>query len=103
HLPAPPAAARRARANGNTRATGAVLLDRARDHARADPARYRRAARGGLTMNGPLVSVVMPVFNAEQFVGDALRSVHAQDYDPIEVIAVDDGSDRKSTRLNSSH
>ena len=25
-------------------------------------------------MNGPLVSVVMPVFNAEQFVGDALRN-----------------------------
>jgi len=53
-------------------------------------------------MNGPLVSVVMPVFNAEQFVGDALRSVLAQDYDPIEVIAVDDGSTDSSAAIVQS-
>jgi glycosyltransferase involved in cell wall biosynthesis len=53
-------------------------------------------------MHGPLVSVVMPVFNAEQFVRDALQSVLAQDYDPIEVIAVDDGSTDSSAAIVQS-
>lgn len=40
----------------------------------------------------PLVSVIVPVFNSERFVGDCLRSVLAQDIHSIEVIVVDDGS-----------
>jgi glycosyltransferase involved in cell wall biosynthesis len=43
-------------------------------------------------MRGPLVSIVMPVYNAEPFVRETLDSVFAQDYEPFEVIAVDDGS-----------
>ncbi len=38
------------------------------------------------------VSVVIPVYNYERFLGDALRSVFEQDYHPMEVIVVDDGS-----------
>ena len=53
-------------------------------------------------MHGPLASIVMPVFNAEQFVGDALQSVLAQDYDPIEVLAVDDGSTDSSAEIVQS-
>jgi glycosyltransferase involved in cell wall biosynthesis len=40
----------------------------------------------------PLVSVVMPVYNAEKFLPEALESVLEQDYEPFEVIVVDDGS-----------
>ena len=40
----------------------------------------------------PLVSVLIPCFNAERFVGAALEAVLAQTYAPIEVIVVDDGS-----------
>ncbi len=40
----------------------------------------------------PLVSVVMPAYNAEAFVADAIDSALAQDYRPIEVLVVDDGS-----------
>ena len=43
-------------------------------------------------MTAPLVSVLIPCFTAERFVGAALESVLAQTYAPIEVIVVDDGS-----------
>lgn len=40
----------------------------------------------------PLISVVIPAYNAEAFIGEALESVMAQSYRPLEVIVVDDGS-----------
>jgi glycosyltransferase involved in cell wall biosynthesis len=40
----------------------------------------------------PMVSVIVPVFNCERFLGQALRSVLAQDYRPLEIIVIDDGS-----------
>jgi glycosyltransferase involved in cell wall biosynthesis len=40
----------------------------------------------------PLVSVTIPVRNGERFIRQALDSVLAQSYRPIEVIVVDDGS-----------
>ncbi|MDX1983289.1 MAG: glycosyltransferase family A protein, partial [Bryobacteraceae bacterium] len=40
----------------------------------------------------PLVSVLIPCYNAAKWVGEAIQSALTQDYTPIEVIAVDDGS-----------
>ena len=40
----------------------------------------------------PLVSVVIPVFNGERFLAEALDTVFDQTHRPLEVIAVDDGS-----------
>jgi glycosyltransferase involved in cell wall biosynthesis len=43
-------------------------------------------------MPSPLVSVLIPAFNAGRTIDRALASVFAQDYQPIEIIVVDDGS-----------
>ncbi|HEX2836284.1 MAG TPA: glycosyltransferase family A protein [Thermoanaerobaculia bacterium] len=40
----------------------------------------------------PKVTVLIPVFNREQFVDEAIRSVIEQDYDDFELLLVDDGS-----------
>ena len=39
-----------------------------------------------------LISVIIPVYNGERYLGEALRSVRAQDYPAVEIIVVDDGS-----------
>ena len=80
--------------------------------------------------NSGLITVIIPVFNAEFFLEETVRSVLSQDYSHFELLIIDDGStdrsgkiadewshqddrirvihqtnagDRKSTRLNSSH
>lgn len=40
----------------------------------------------------PLVSVIIPVYNGERFLREAVQSVLDQQYSPIEIIIVDDGS-----------
>jgi len=44
----------------------------------------------------PLISVMVPVYNAEAYLGEAIGSVLAQSYRPIEIVVVDDGSDDAS-------
>ena len=38
------------------------------------------------------ISVIMPVYNAKDFVGRAIKSILSQDFDSFELILVDDGS-----------
>lgn len=40
----------------------------------------------------PLISVVVPIYNAEKFLHKCVDSILAQSYRPLEVILVDDGS-----------
>lgn len=40
----------------------------------------------------PLVSVVIPAYNAESYVLDAIAGVLLQAYEPLEILVVDDGS-----------
>jgi len=40
----------------------------------------------------PLISCIVPVFNGERYLAEALESVLAQTYRPLEIIVADDGS-----------
>jgi len=50
-------------------------------------------------MNDPLVSIIIPVYNVENFVTYTLESVCAQTYKNIEIICVDDGSKDNSLSI----
>jgi glycosyltransferase involved in cell wall biosynthesis len=41
----------------------------------------------------PLISVMIGVYNAERYLGEAIDTVLSQSYRPLELIVVDDGSD----------
>jgi len=50
----------------------------------------------------PLLSIIMPVYNVEDFLEDALNSILAQQYYDYEIIAINDGSrDRSGNILDS--
>lgn len=40
----------------------------------------------------PTVSCIVPVYNGERFLAETIESILAQDYRPLEIIVVDDGS-----------
>jgi glycosyltransferase involved in cell wall biosynthesis len=50
-------------------------------------------------MADELVSVVIPVYNGERFLAQAIESVHGQTWREVEVIVVDDGSSDRSGEI----
>lgn len=50
-------------------------------------------------MDSPLVSVVLPFYNAEKNLGEVIRSVLAQDYRNLELILVNDASTDESLHI----
>ena len=58
---------------------------------RVDPERVRENV-GEESIMKPLVSILIPAYNAEAWISDTLRSAIAQTWEPKEIIVVDDGS-----------
>lgn len=54
-------------------------------------------------MDTPLVSCIVPTFNSRRFVGEALASILAQTYRPLEIIVADDGSTDGTIELVRAH
>jgi len=51
----------------------------------------------------PLISVIVPVYNRERYVAEAIDSILAQDYRPLEIIVVDDGSTDRTPEIVQSY
>lgn len=56
-----------------------------------------------MTGNSPLVSVIIPVYNANKYLRDCIESVRKQTYNNIEVILIDDASTDGSKNLISEY
>lgn len=53
-----------------------------------------------MTDNKPLVSIIMPVYNSEKYLADAIESVFSSDYDNIELLLLDDKSSDSSVDIS---
>lgn len=51
----------------------------------------------------PFISIILPVFNGEEYLDDTLQSIFKQDYKHFEVIVVDDGSIDNSEKISKSY
>lgn len=47
----------------------------------------------------PLVSIVVPIYNVEQYLEECFKSIRSQSYENIEIILVDDGATDSSGRI----
>ena len=50
-------------------------------------------------MNNPRISILMPVFNEEKYISEAIESVIYQTYSNFELIIIDDGSIDKTAEI----
>jgi hypothetical protein len=53
-------------------------------------------------LTDPLVSIVLPVYNCEQYLGDAVESLIVQSFSSFELIIIDDGSTDRSPDIIGS-
>ena len=54
-------------------------------------------------MQPALISIMMPAYNAEDYIGEAIDSVLAQSYSNWELIIVNDGSEDKTADIAAKY
>ena len=54
-------------------------------------------------MKNEKVSIIVPVYNAEQYLGYTITSILKQTYKNIEIILVNDGSKDDSLKIGRAH
>ncbi|MBO5142223.1 MAG: glycosyltransferase family 2 protein, partial [Clostridia bacterium] len=54
-------------------------------------------------MNDKLVSIIVPIYNVEEYLEDCINSLIAQTYKNIEIILIDDGSKDRSGKICDSY
>ena len=47
----------------------------------------------------PLISIIIPVYNMEQYLDECIISVQKQTYKNLDIVLVDDGSKDRSPRM----
>lgn len=55
-----------------------------------------------MSSNSPLISVIIPCYNAEKFVENAVRSIIRQSYQNLEILVIDDCSIDKTSEILQS-
>lgn len=83
-------------------ARGSAARLRAGVSAARRSARRHRAARAGGTVPG-LLSIVVPVYNVEEYLDECLTSLRRQAWREVEIIVVDDGSPDGSLAIARRH
>ncbi len=53
--------------------------------------------------NNELISVIMPAYNSEKYIGRTIESVLAQDHDNIELLIIDDGSKDRTKAIAETY
>ena len=54
-------------------------------------------------MTKPIISVVLPVYNEEKFIGECIESILNQTYTDFELIIINDASTDRSLEINNSY
>jgi len=56
-----------------------------------------------MSLRQPLISVILPVYNGEKYLAESMQSIFNQDYSPLEIIVVDDGSTDGTAKIIAGH
>ena len=56
-----------------------------------------------MNKSDPVVSIIIPVYNVQDYLSECLDSILNQTYKNIEIVAVDDGSQDKSPEILRSY
>ncbi len=66
---------------------------------KGDPPQFATATADEDLREKPLISVIIPVYNGERFIQEAIDNVLSQNYPALEIIFVNDGSDDRTEEI----